>query len=127
MKSVLDAVEQRFPCCGDDVLADSDGIPRPRAVAGFNVDACFRSRCVLSIKNADFGFDVMPNASNTERVVDAIGGTDVTASRAIIAVQGPEARAKLPNEVIVGDHRVRGGYIGSRQQLVITLHHRIES
>jgi aminomethyltransferase len=40
-------------------------------------------------------FDVMPNASNTERVVAAIGGEDVTASRAIIAVQGPEARARL--------------------------------
>jgi aminomethyltransferase len=40
-------------------------------------------------------FDVMPNASNTERVVDAIGGDDVTAGRAIIAVQGPEARARL--------------------------------
>jgi aminomethyltransferase len=40
-------------------------------------------------------FDVMPNASNTSRVVDAIGGTDVTGSRAVIAVQGPEARARL--------------------------------
>ena len=40
-------------------------------------------------------FDVMPNASNTSRVVDAIGGEDVTASRAIVAVQGPTARAAL--------------------------------
>jgi aminomethyltransferase len=40
-------------------------------------------------------FDVMPNASNTSRVLEAIGGEDVTASRAIIAVQGPEARARL--------------------------------
>jgi len=40
-------------------------------------------------------FDVMPNASNTSRVVAAIGGTDVTTERAIIAVQGPEARARL--------------------------------
>lgn len=40
-------------------------------------------------------FDVMPNASNTERVVAAIGGDDVTATRAIIAVQGPEARKRL--------------------------------
>jgi aminomethyltransferase len=38
---------------------------------------------------ADEVFDVMPNASNTERVVAAIGGEDVTATRAIIAVQGP--------------------------------------
>ena len=37
-------------------------------------------------------FDVMPNASNTDRVVAAIGGTDTTASRAVIAVQGPQAR-----------------------------------
>ncbi len=38
-------------------------------------------------------FDVMPNASNTDRVVAAIGGTDTTATRAVIAVQGPQARA----------------------------------
>ena len=38
-------------------------------------------------------FDVMPNASNTDRVVAAIGGTDTTAERSIIAVQGPYARA----------------------------------
>jgi aminomethyltransferase len=40
-------------------------------------------------------FDVMPNASNTERVVGAIGGADSTASRAIIALQGPNARRLL--------------------------------
>ncbi|HEY2213911.1 MAG TPA: glycine cleavage system aminomethyltransferase GcvT [Acidimicrobiales bacterium] len=40
-------------------------------------------------------FDVMPNASNTTRVVAAIGGTDVTTERAIIAIQGPEARTRL--------------------------------
>lgn len=37
-------------------------------------------------------FDVMPNASNTSRVLEALGGADVTAERAILAVQGPEAR-----------------------------------
>ena len=37
-------------------------------------------------------FDVMPNASNTDRVLGAVGGTDVTESRAVIAVQGPSAR-----------------------------------
>ncbi len=40
-------------------------------------------------------FDVMPNASNTARVLGAIGGTDVTAERAVLAVQGPEARSVL--------------------------------
>src|SRR3954471_4926837 len=40
-------------------------------------------------------FQVMPNASNTDRVVGAIGGRDVTAERAVLAVQGPQARAKL--------------------------------
>ncbi|MGD0082717.1 MAG: glycine cleavage system aminomethyltransferase GcvT [Acidimicrobiales bacterium] len=40
-------------------------------------------------------FDVMPNASNTERVRAAIGGADVTGERAVIAVQGPTARAVL--------------------------------
>lgn len=41
----------------------------------------------------DTVFDVMPNASNTSRVIQAVGGTDTTSSRAIIAVQGPRARA----------------------------------
>jgi aminomethyltransferase len=55
-------------------------------------------------------FDVMPNASNTERVVSAIGGEDVTASRAIIAVQGPMAREHLatiaPEAAAIGRFRV---------------------
>jgi aminomethyltransferase len=37
-------------------------------------------------------FDVMPNASNTARVTGAVPGVDVTAERAVIAVQGPAAR-----------------------------------
>ncbi|HMD46196.1 MAG TPA: glycine cleavage system aminomethyltransferase GcvT [Acidimicrobiales bacterium] len=40
-------------------------------------------------------FDVMPNASNTSRVAAALGGTDTTAGRAVLAVQGPRARARL--------------------------------
>ena len=46
-------------------------------------------------------FDVMPNASNTERVVSALrtgagaAAEDVTSTRAILAVQGPHARARL--------------------------------
>jgi aminomethyltransferase len=36
-------------------------------------------------------FDVMPNASNTSRVLDALGGNDVTSERAVIAIQGPRA------------------------------------
>jgi len=47
----------------------------------------------------DEWFDVMPNASNTSRVVEAVGGEDVTAGRAIIAVQGPDARARLASVV----------------------------
>ena len=55
-------------------------------------------------------FDVMPNASNTARVRDAIGGDDTTASRAVIAVQGPEARQRLssvaPDAAGVGRFKV---------------------
>ncbi len=42
-------------------------------------------------------FDVMPNASNTDGVVGALGegAADVTASRAVIALQGPAARRLL--------------------------------
>src|SRR5687768_1631906 len=58
----------------------------------------------------DDRFDVMPNASNTDRVVAAIGGQDVTAERAIIAVQGPAARDLLgpiaPDAAAIGRFRV---------------------
>lgn len=58
----------------------------------------------------DERFDVMPNASNTSRVLDAIGGTDVTGERAVIAVQGPSARALLepvaPEAAAVGRFHV---------------------
>ncbi len=58
----------------------------------------------------DAVFDVMPNASNTDRVIDAIGGDDVTATRAILAVQGPTARQHLatiaPEAAAVGRFRV---------------------
>jgi aminomethyltransferase len=54
--------------------------------------------------------DVMPNASNTDRVRAALGGTDVTSERAVLAVQGPEARALLarisPAAAAVGRFRV---------------------
>jgi aminomethyltransferase len=56
-------------------------------------------------------FDVMPNASNTARVLDAVGGNDVTATRAILAVQGPTARARVgaifPEAAAVGRFRVQ--------------------
>lgn len=59
---------------------------------------------------ADERFDVMPNASNTSRVIAAIGGTDVTATRAVLAVQGPHARERLapllPEAAAVGRFRV---------------------
>jgi len=45
-------------------------------------------------------FDVMPNASNTSRVLAAldapgVAAVDVTATRAVVAVQGPAARSLL--------------------------------
>ncbi len=42
---------------------------------------------------SDDAFDVMPNASNTSGVLAALGGVDITRDRAIIAVQGPDAKA----------------------------------
>ena len=65
-------------------------------------------------------FDVMPNASNTDRVTASLLGdggagtavqmSDVTAERAIIAVQGPQARSMLatvmPEAAAVGRFRV---------------------
>jgi aminomethyltransferase len=40
-------------------------------------------------------FDVMPNASNTSGVTSALPGLDVTGERCVLAVQGPNARAKV--------------------------------
>ena len=37
-------------------------------------------------------FDVMPNASNTERVLQYVPGIDTTSTRCVIAVQGPTSR-----------------------------------
>jgi aminomethyltransferase len=58
-------------------------------------------------------FDVMPNASNTDRVRAAVGGEDVTESRAVLAVQGPQARQRLegvfPEAAAVGRFRVAEG------------------
>ena len=72
-------------------------------------------------------FDVMPNASNTDRVADALGGgdlemADVTASRAVLAVQGPEARARLdaiaPTVTAVGRFRVGSATVAGVDVLV---------
>jgi aminomethyltransferase len=63
----------------------------------------------------DERFDVMPNASNTDRVTGALGGgdatcVDVTADRAVLAIQGPTARELLapiaPDAAAVGRFRV---------------------
>jgi aminomethyltransferase len=60
-------------------------------------------------------FDVMPNASNTDRVTSALAGDgveveDVTPTRAVLAVQGPEARERLtaisPEAAAVGRFHV---------------------
>ena len=60
---------------------------------------------------SDSTFDVMPNASNTDRVRAAIGGVDTTHHRAIIAVQGPNSRHKVatiwPEASEVGRFRVQ--------------------
>jgi aminomethyltransferase len=61
-------------------------------------------------------FDVMPNASNTDGVLgalppgDGVEVRDVTAERAVLAIQGPQARARLaevvPEAAEVGRFRV---------------------
>jgi aminomethyltransferase len=55
-------------------------------------------------------FDVMPNASNTDRVRSAIGGHETTHDRAVLAVQGPRAKERLatvfPEAAAVGRFKV---------------------
>ncbi len=58
--------------------------------------------------HADDRFDVMPNASNTERVIAAIGGTDITSTRAVIAVQGPAAIETATS--VIGDAATVGRF-----------------
>lgn len=56
-------------------------------------------------------FDVMPNASNTSRVLEAVGGVDTTAERAVLALQGPTMRDHLaavcPSAAAIRRFRVR--------------------
>ncbi len=67
-------------------------------------------------------FDVMPNASNTERVLAAVGGDDVTAGRTVLAVQGPNARRRLleiaPDAAGVGRFRVAPASVAGRAAVV---------
>jgi len=55
-------------------------------------------------------FEVMPNASNTDRVVAAVGGVETTDRRAVLAVQGPASIDRLakvfPAAAAVGRFRV---------------------
>lgn len=66
----------------------------------------------------DDDFIVMPNASNTERIASAFGDAhddatieDITPTRVVLAVQGPEARARLraiaPDAASVGRFAVQ--------------------
>ena len=63
-------------------------------------------------------FDVMPNASNTDRVQAAIGGRETTGDRAVIAVQGPAARSTVatfwPEAAAVGRFRVAHAHLAGR-------------
>jgi len=67
---------------------------------------------------SDDRFDVMPNASNTDGVVGALGegAVDVTTERAVIALQGPAARRLLatvwPEAAEVGRFHVITGTWG---------------
>lgn len=67
-------------------------------------------------------FDVMPNASNTGSVEAALGGVNATGDRAVIAVQGPEARRRLatvsPEAVGVGRFEVASFEWGGEHCLV---------
>lgn len=57
------------------------------------------------------GFDVLANATNTAQVTESLAGHDNTGERALLAVQGPRARACLariwPQAADVARHHVR--------------------
>ena len=74
-------------------------------------------------------FDVMPNASNTSRVEKALADgpttptiTDVTGTRAVLAIQGPNARERLatvaPEAAAIGRFRVAEVEIGGHPVVV---------
>ena len=76
---------------------------------------------------ADDDFVVMPNASNTARIASAFGDAgdasvdDITGSRVVLAVQGPEARARLrsiaPDAASVGALRGAPVLVGRRRRV----------
>ncbi|HEV3329084.1 MAG TPA: glycine cleavage system aminomethyltransferase GcvT [Acidimicrobiales bacterium] len=70
----------------------------------------------------DDRFDVMPNASNTSRVLAAVGGDDVTGGRTVLAVQGPRARERLATigaeASAVGRFRVAAATVAGRTAMV---------
>ena len=74
------------------------------------IDASVRDDIIVWWHPAGDAFDVMPNASNTDAVRDAIGGSEITHGRAVLAVQGPRARERLatvfPEASEVGRFRV---------------------
>ncbi|MCC6225170.1 MAG: glycine cleavage system aminomethyltransferase GcvT [Microthrixaceae bacterium] len=83
-------------CQYTHLLDDDDGSVADDIIVWWRDDECF---------------DVMPNASNTDRVRAAFGGgEDVTSTRAVLAVQGPTAREQLagvmPEAAAVGRFRV---------------------
>ena len=67
-------------------------------------------------------FDVMPNASNTARVLAAIGGDDVTEGRTVLAVQGPRARERVAalgaEAAAIGRFRVAPTTVAGRAAMV---------
>ncbi len=71
---------------------------------------------------SDEEFHVMPNASNTSRVLEAIGGEDTTATRCVLAVQGPRARERLAplgaQAATVGRFRVARAEVAGRPATV---------
>lgn len=58
----------------------------------------------------DGSFSVMPNASNTDDVIAALGGVDITNTRAVLAIQGPTSKQEMasvfPEAAAVGRFRV---------------------
>jgi len=71
---------------------------------------------------SDDEFHVMPNASNTARILASIGGIDVTQERAVVAVQGPQARTAVatfaPELAAVGRFRVERTALWGMQCIV---------
>lgn len=102
---VVEAVDEGFPACVDDVEADADGAPLFFAVGAFDEHACFGGAASFAVDDADF---VVAEGD----VVDFwVGGAEGFAEGLVEGVDGAFAFFDGVDAVVVDDD-FDGGFTG---------------